>query len=440
MPQINPLERIFNMLEDSQWWPRDRLVEMQRIELSRLVRHAKSSSPFYRTRLDCLFHPNGTIDWDRWVDVPIMARAELSHQRGSIQSRRPVQEHGPFGWVKTSGSTGDPVEFLTTRVLNDLSVASLWRGQKWANMDWSGVMIHMAAESPKFKIGDVMGSWGPFWLRESAKGRRIFATYSIGAEERIKLMRQFDAGYSTFTDGMAVLFLDYLRSSEVSVSLQSVQFIGGAASEYIRRDFRTLLGADVVELYSSKEGGSMASRCPQGHGWHQNAESVLVEIVDDQGKPVAAGETGRVVITPFGSTTTPLIRYDQGDLAVAGPTEICPCGRTLPRIASFSGRLRHVFRRPDGGSVNELSIDARRQLGAGTWQIARVAEHSFEVRYMKRDWGVAPNLAEFRKSFAEDYYPEAQVKIIEVDNFILGPTGKHMERLDEWDPASQEGI
>ena len=211
MAQINPVERIYNTLEDSQWWPRDRLVEMQRIELTRLVRHAKSTSPFYRTRLDCLFQPNGAIDWDRWVDVPIMTRADLSHQRDSIQSRRPVQEHGPFGWVKTSGSTGDPVEFLTTRILNDLSVASLWRGQKWANMDWSGVMIHMAAESPKFKIGDVMGPWGPFWLKESAKGRRIFATYSIGADERIKLMRQFDAGYSTFTDGMAVLFLSLIH-------------------------------------------------------------------------------------------------------------------------------------------------------------------------------------------------------------------------------------
>ena len=440
MTEITMHERVYNTLDESQWWSRDRLIEMQRIELTRLVGHAKANSPFYHKRLDCLFRSNGSIDWDRWVDVPIMTRSDLSLQQPLIQTRQFVQGHAPFSLVRTSGSTGDPVEFLTTRIMNDISAVSLWRGQKWAGMDWSDSMIHMAPASQRFKTGDVMGTWGPFWLNDAKKGRRIFATYDLSPADRVDLMRKFNARSASFTSGMAVLFLDYIRSSQISVDLQWVQFIGGAASEYIRRDFQALFGAKVVELYSSKEGGSMASCCPDGHGWHQNAESVLLEIVDDQGRPVAPGETGRVVITPFGNTATPLIRYDQGDLAVAGPAEICPCGRGLPRIASFSGRIRHVFRRPDGGSVDELSIDARKQLGAGTWQIARVAEHSFEVRYKKRDWGVAPNVAAFYKSFAKDFYPEAAVKLIEVDDFRLGPTGKHMERVDEWDPASQLGI
>lgn len=440
MAQTTLVQRIYNTLEESQWWSRDRLTETQRLELTRLVGHARAHSPFYGTRLECLVRPNGHIDLDRWVDVPIMTRADLSLHQAAIQTRRLVEGHGPFGLVKTSGSTGDPVEFLTTRVLNDISTASLWRGQKWAKLDWSGTMIHMGVESPKFNAGDVMGPWGPFWLSDARQGRRIFATYQLSPEDRLRLMAQFDARYATFTSGMAVAFLDYLRSSKISARLNAVQFIGGAVSDYFRRDFQTLLGADVVELYSSKEGGSMASPCPDGHGWHQNAESVLLEIVDEAGKPVAPGEIGRVVITPFWNTATPLIRYDQGDLAVAGPTETCPCGRTLPRIERFSGRIRHVFRRPGGGIVNELSIEARRQLGAGTWQIARIGEHSFEVRYKKRDWGVAPNIAEFRKSFAKDFYPEAEVRTIEVEGFQMGPTGKHMERVDEWDPASQLGI
>ena len=440
MAQTNLLERIYNTLEDSQWWPRDRLVEGQHSELTRLVGHARSTSAFYRTRLDCLFRPDGTIDWDRWVDIPIMTRAQLSTERASIQSNRPIHAHGPFGLVKTSGSTGDPVEFLVTRMLNDLSVASLWRGQKWAKMDWSDSLIHVGVATPGRIVGDVMGPWGPFWQKQAAKGRRIFATYTTKAEVRTNLIKKHSAGYASFTSGMAIEFLDYLRAAHISVDLKSVQFIGGTANEYIRTEFHNLAKAGTIELYSSKEGGSMASPCPLGHGWHQNAESVLLEVVDDLGKPVAPGQSGRVVITPFGNTATPLIRYDQGDLAVAGPTEICPCGRSLPRIHSFSGRLKHMFRRPDGELIGDLSIEARRQLGAGTWQLARVGEHAFEMRYKKRDWGVSADIAEFRKTFAIEYYPEAQLKTIEVDEFVLGPTGKHMERLDEWDPASQIGV
>jgi phenylacetate-CoA ligase len=253
-------------------------------------------------------------------------------------------------------------------------------------------------------------------------------------------MQRFNIDYSTFYSGIAIGFAEYLRDSGSSVQLKLAQFVGGTASGYLRKEFRDVLKTEIHEVYSSKEGGSMASPCPLGHGWHQNAESVLLEIVDAHGHPVEAGQTGRVVITPFGSSATPLIRYDQGDLAVAGPSEICPCGRTLPCIAAFSGRLRHDFRRPNGDQVDELSIDARRQLGAGTWQIARVAEHSFEVRYKKRDWGIPPNIEEFSKLFRQDYYPEAEVKTIIVDEFQLGPTGKHMERVDEWDPDSQVAI
>jgi phenylacetate-CoA ligase len=434
------LEHIYNTLEDSQWWPKDHFIETQRVELTRLVGHARSTSPFYKTRLDCLFRPNGTIDWDRWSDIPIITRSELSFQRLSIQSTNPIQSHGPFGLVKTSGSTGDPVQLLVTRLMNDMSVAALWRGQKWANMDWSSAMIHMAVESPNWKLGDVMGPWGPPWLKDAAKGRRIFATYSTKPADRVALIKKYNADYVAFTGGLAVAFADHVRATAADVKLKTVQFIGSSASEYVRKDFRKLLNADVVELYSSKEGGTIASPCPLGHGWHQNAESVLVEIVDDYGKPVAPGETGRVIITPFGNTATPLIRYDQGDLAVAGPVETCPCGRTLPRIASFSGRYRHMFKRPNGEVVPDLSVDARINLGAGVWQVARIAEHSFEVRYKKRDWGIPINIAEFHRLFAFEFYPEATVKLIEVDDFVMGPTGKHIERLDEWDPNSQEGI
>lgn len=439
MAQVSKLERIYNTLEESQWWPRERLEESQRIELTRLVGHARSTSPFYSTRLDCLFRPNGSIDWDRWVDIPIMTRAELSHKRATIESSRPIHAHGPFGIVKTSGSTGDPVEFLVTRMMNDLSVASLWRGQKWAKMDWSGTMIHMGPESSKFKTGDSMGPWGPPWLRAAAKGKRLFATYRLGHADRIDLIRKHRAEYASFAGGMANDFAEYLRATKENVRLKTAQFVGGIANEYIRKEFCELLKADIVELYSSKEGGSMAHPCPMGHGWHQNAESVLLEIVDDDGKPVEPGRMGRVVITPFGNTSTPLIRYDQGDTAIAGSIETCACGRTLPCISAFSGRIRHQFRRPNGEFVLPLNVEARVQLGAGVWQVARVAEHSFELRYKKRDWGVQPNVDEFSKSFFHCYYPEAQLKIIEVKDFVLGPTGKHMELLDEWDPASQLG-
>src|SRR6185436_9202776 len=103
----------------------------------------------------------------------------------------------------------------------------------------------------------------------------------------------------------------------------------------------------VIDNYGVTETGYIAFECPAGGGYHVCSESVLVELLDDDGNDVPEGEPGRVVLTSFYNFAMPLIRYAVGDLAVAahGP---CPCGRTLPRLATILGRQRNIFTFPDG--------------------------------------------------------------------------------------------
>ena len=437
MPAHSDLERIYNTLDETQWWPFDQVQALQCRELTRLVKHTRLTSDFYKTRLDVLFSRNGTIDWDRWTDVPIVTRADLFEKRHEIQSRQPVQSHGPFNLVKSSGSTGDPVEFYMTRFSNDLSVAALWRGQKWANMDWSKNLIAVRVGHKDRTEGDYLGPWGPFWLKDAQKGKAIFTRYRTVPQTRIDLIRAHSAPYLSASSGVSAALIDHLHGCDERLDLRMIRFVGGTAGPLLRDELKRLTNADVLEVYSSKEAGPMASPCPLGHGWHQNAEIALVEIVDSAGRPVAPGEMGRVIVTPFGSTATPLIRYDQGDYAIAGPSAPCPCGRHLPRITSISGRVRHSLFKPNRELIYPLNTDARIALGAGTWQIAKIAEHDYEIRFKRRDWGTPQDLPRFYELFKESFYPEATLRLQEVEDFSYGPTGKHQEIIDEWDPNSQ---
>jgi phenylacetate-CoA ligase len=72
----------------------------------------------------------------------------------------------------------------------------------------------------------------------------------------------------------------------------------------------------------------------------------LVEILDDQGKPCAPGEIGRVVVTTLHNFAMPLIRYALSDYAEVG--EPCDCGRGLPVLTRILGRSRNMFALPDG--------------------------------------------------------------------------------------------
>ncbi len=113
-----------------------------------------------------------------------------------------------------------------------------------------------------------------------------------------------------------------------------------------RVDCQTVLGVPVHDIYSAQEAGIVALQCPAGDGYHVMAESVLVEILDEDGAACAPGETGRVVVTPLQNFITPLIRYEVGDFAEAA--EPCSCGRGLPAIRRFLGRVRNMLVLPDG--------------------------------------------------------------------------------------------
>ena len=79
-------------------------------------------------------------------------------------------------------------------------------------------------------------------------------------------------------------------------------------------------------------------------------ENLLVEVVDDSGRPTPAGEEGNVVITDLTNYGMPFIRYQNGDRAIAG-FEKCACGRGLLLLKKVVGRRLDLLETPDGRIV-----------------------------------------------------------------------------------------
>ena len=102
-------------------------------------------------------------------------------------------------------------------------------------------------------------------------------------------------------------------------------------------------GAEVYGTYASTEMATSFSDCPAGRGGHVPPDLCVIEVVDEQGRPVAAGEAGEVVATPLGIEGTPLLRYRTGDIATLH-SEPCSCGRTPPRLGPILGRRAHMLK------------------------------------------------------------------------------------------------
>lgn len=124
----------------------------------------------------------------------------------------------------------------------------------------------------------------------------------------------------------------------------------------------------------------------------------MVEILRD-GRPVAPGETGRVVVTILRDRTMPLIRYDLGDVARLD-AEPCPCGRTTLRLDALLGRTSEVVRTGSGTFLHSQFLMRTFLALAGTtrFQVEAVHGDTLRIRVETRDAKVRAALPEVEQA------------------------------------------
>ena len=132
----------------------------------------------------------------------------------------------------------------------------------------------------------------------------------------------------------------------------------------------------------------------------------MVEILDDDGAPVPAGETGDIVVTNLCGPEFPFIRYRTGDRGALEPG-VCGCGRGLPRLRALAGRANDTLLGRDGmrvhGSVfNYLMRDTA---GLRAYRIEQSARDRLDVAVVfdgDPPAGFAPALEDIARRYLGD--------------------------------------
>ena len=102
-------------------------------------------------------------------------------------------------------------------------------------------------------------------------------------------------------------------------------------------------GGKIYSTYASSETITSFCECTAQRGGHLHPDLAVVEIVDEQGKVLPAGETGEVVVTPLQIEGMPLFRFRTGDVSFL-TGEPCSCGRFSPRLGPILGRKKQMIK------------------------------------------------------------------------------------------------
>lgn len=179
----------------------------------------------------------------------------------------------------------------------------------------------------------------------------------------------------------------------------------------------------VFEYYGCEELNSIAFECEAHQGLHISEEHVFLEVLRE-GKPASEGEIGAVPLTTLQNYTMPLIRYQNGDVAIPA-THLCSCGRGLGRISRIIGRINDLLRAKDGRLISGSFIPHLFRFTKGVQQV-QVVQETEDLPFVKvvKGPGFTEGEMEAVLETIQHYLGEVTVKLEYVDYISTTEMGK----------------
>lgn len=344
--------RVHREMDASQWWPRERIQDLQLQRLKALLNDVAVHVPYYRALFARIgFDPASVRSVADLQALPFLTKAEIRAHSDALRADNAVG----LARFNTGGSSGEPLIFFigTERVTHD--VAAKWRATRWWDVDIGDREIVVWGSPIELGTQDRVRL-----VRDALMRTELLRAFEMSDDKvdgfiaRIRECRpKMLFGYPSAISHIA------LRAEQRGVRLDDLGIkVVFCTSERLydhqRETISRLFRCPVANGYGGRDAGFIAHECPSGN-MHITAEDIVVEIIDEAGRVLPAGQSGEIVVTHLATRDYPFIRYRTGDIGTLGD-EACPCGRGLPILRDIQGRSTDFVVAEDGTVLHGLSL------------------------------------------------------------------------------------
>jgi phenylacetate-CoA ligase len=425
----NPVPAYASRLNEFYSWPVEHRREVQSKRLTELLLHAARNVPYYR---DALARHGivrgGTVDLDRFRDVPVLTRDILQTEFNNLRS----DDLASRDWYenKSGGSSGEPVKIIQERQYEQLGLATVAMHYEWAGRNPGEPLVKLWGSDR-----DVLeGTLG--WRNELSNFIRNQVFLNSFKMSRVNLERYARSirtvrpvVIEAYAESIYELAL-YMNGSDFEdAGIRTIITSAGTLFPFIRDEIERAFGCPALNRYGSREVGSIAAERTAGAGLEVFSYTHLVEVVDDDGRPCGPGEEGNVLVTCLTNFAMPIIRYRIGDRALVGdvaPTQV----RSVERLLNVTGRSSDSFVREDGSTVPGIFfIHFLGIVHQSDWlkkvQIIQQDYSKILVRMVLAAPPPLPSLEEIRASLQQIMGGNCQVQFETVDEIPPLSSGKY---------------
>ncbi|MFN7991478.1 MAG: hypothetical protein U0R44_04950 [Candidatus Micrarchaeia archaeon] len=403
-------------MKANQWKSPDELEGIASGRLSSLLRHAAAEVPRYKG-IAC-----EAVTVETLSSLPITRKRDMQSSPDSFISVR--SDRSRLRAIPTSGSTGMP---LTTYCsFYDIMYSNALRYHLYTEAGLGPldlqVQLSYAGRPP-----DLLQRLGLFRCR--------FLSFSAQDQENLlALKRLTPSAVLSYPSVLHPLALSNERGGygvRFSKAFTTGEMLSRAARDLISGSF----GCSIRNRYGTVEAGTIAWECERG-SMHINSDSVIVEVVDERGRPLPNGKIGNLLVTPLWRYPMPFIRYWIGDRGSVGGR--CACGRGLPVLSSLKGRDNGAVILPSGRLFIATYIGAKIRSVSGViqFQVVQESRSRLVVRYVRS--GVDRGLgARIRGSVLAALPEPMEIETEEVQSIRPPQGGKACDFLSKVRPETQ---
>lgn len=403
-----PTLKLLQQLEATQHWSPGQLRVYQWERLRAMLKHAYAHTPYYRRQFDDAgLAPADIQSPDDLTRLPILTKEDI---RQNISDMMATDIQRPVTWVKTSGSTGEPLVFALDKLTEAHGAANAIRCHRWWEIDvgdrgayfWRGFYSFHSMRSDQIRRR----------LKNRLMNRRVFSVYDMSPRSMdryyqisVRFRPKFILGYSS----ALFAFARYLQERKLDARHLGLTAVIATAEAIFPAQARLIdevFGCPVVNEYGASEVGIIAYQCPAG-AWHAMDETFWIEVA-----PIEQNDTlGEILITHLTNFACPMIRYRVGDLAPLHPAT-CDCGLGLSTIGPVKGRSHDLLVTPDGRFIHgEFLVHIFDTIGAvSQFRVIQHAPEQLEIEFVSTQ-----GLAEDQEQFLRDQIAKFMGRTIMVE-------------------------
>jgi phenylacetate-CoA ligase len=317
---------------------------MQEKKLQEAVSYLNANSPFYKKLFtQARFNVKGIKTVEDLSVIPITIKENLQQHNDDFLC---VPRNKIIEYSSTTGTLGSPVTIALTE--NDLQRLTYNEYSSFVSAGGSVNDIYqlMLTMDRQFMAGMAYYSG----IRKLGAGiiRMGPGAPSLQWETILRIKPTAIVAVPSFI----LKLIEYAREHNININSTSVQKAICIGENIRNTDFSlNTLGKRISEVwniklfstYASTEMQTAFTECSECRGGHLQPELLIVELLDEMNKPVAAGQPGEVTITTLGVEGMPLLRYKTGDICVYDDSP-CACGRNTLRLSPIVGRKKQMIK------------------------------------------------------------------------------------------------